>query len=82
MKNNNYTINIEPKSLDTIIGNYHMYRSDVYDALERLQQYLDDSHVKAVLESEDPEIQERLSEECLHTDFISFLEDIKEAMGY
>jgi len=82
MKNNNYTINTDPKSLETIIGNYHMYRSDVYDALERLQQYLDDSHVKAVLESEDQEIQERLSEECLHLDFTTFLEDLKGAMGY
>jgi len=82
MKNNNYTINTDPKSLETIIGNYHMYRSDVYDALERLQQYLDDSQVKAVLESEDQEIQERLSEECLHLDFTTFLEDLKEAMGY
>jgi hypothetical protein len=82
MKNKEYTLNIDPNSLETVIGNYHMYRSDVYDALERLQSYLGDSHVKAVLESENPEIQERLSEECLHLDFSSFLEDLKGAMGY
>jgi len=82
MKNKEYTIHTDPNGLETIIGNYHMYRSDVYDALEKLQSYLSDSHVKVVLESEDPGIQERLSEECLHLDFSTFLEDLQGAMGY
>ena len=67
---------------DYVLGNYHMYVSDVYNALERLQDFLEASDVKEVLESEDSAIQERISEECVHTDFIRFLEDIKGAMGY
>ena len=67
---------------DYVIGNYHMYVTEVYGALERLQDYLEANDVKEVFESEDPVIQERLSEECIHTDFICFMEDIKGAMGY
>lgn len=67
---------------DYVLGNYHMYVSDVYNSLERLQDFLEASDVKEVLESEDEKVQERLIDECVHTDFIAFLEDLKGAMGY
>jgi hypothetical protein len=67
---------------DYVIGNYHMYVTEIYSALERLQDYLEASDVKAVLESEDPVIQARVQDECVQTDFVGFCEDIKHAMGY
>jgi len=73
---------VGPSEASYVIGNYNMYVGDVYSALERLQDYLKDTDVKRVFENDSQEIQEMMEESNVIPDFVAFMEQLKDAMGY
>lgn len=74
--------NTDPIEADYIIGNYNIYVADVYNALERLEDFMKEEKFKRVVESQDDKVLEKVDDACVLPDFTMFLDDIKHAMGY
>jgi hypothetical protein len=64
----------------TIIGNYHIYVSEAYDALERLQNFMNDPKFQNLVQDKDPKVSNLLEEENVFVQsFKMFLNDLNDA---
>lgn len=64
----------------TLIGNYHAYASKVYDALEKLQSFMDEPKFQELVKEDSPELADLLDEACLAPNFREFLNELSDAM--
>ena len=63
----------------TMIGNYHAYVSQAYDALAKLQNFMNDPKFQDLVQGKDPKDSALLEEENVLPSFEMFLQDLNEA---